>query len=62
MSSICARAACVFCLAAALCAGACGWTARDHFIQSRQLVIPAQAGNGSRLDDGTRVTAHPSGD
>jgi hypothetical protein len=60
MLSICVRAACVFCLAAAaVCAAACGWTARDHFLQSRQLVIPAQAGDGSRLDDGTRVSSHP---
>lgn len=43
--------------------GGCGWTDRDEFLQQRQVVIHARAGDGARmtLSGDSRETAERPG-
>jgi hypothetical protein len=43
--------------------GGCGWTDRDEFLQQRQVVIHARAGDGAKVslgDDSREVTVRRS--
>lgn len=50
------------CLGAACFIGGCGWTPRDEFYLSREVVLVPQMGDGSQITSTTRPTGMPMGE